>query len=454
MGPLAPPPTRLPPGSAPASGSLPNVIHGSGRLRRPGPRGAVIAAVRLSGRAAASVVSRRCRVGHRATADHLGRRPTRRRLERPRRTTRPSRRAARRASATRRLTPARGVIAAIRLAMGERMHRAFIDMETPRFEASTANFPDMLYALKKVRPEAFAAAVLPVLPRLPGPANCTPAGSHWMAGRLRELEGRHRSILLVCSLTDWPWIRDAYQRRVEVEEAVAVLRASRCRRSASTPGPSSSCSASCRLLDRALQVKRGRRELTPDDNLSVDGVKEMVLRARDILRRRLPKVADRVTPQLLSIYFRYVRNLCLIERRLTPDLYSLVVAAQQTAGDDLAIAVGEAAREYPSGDVSEFESTLRMGVGRAEVPVWGRSRMVSRLARPVAGMASVVQAPGPDPEGAATRRRGSSAGTRSGCARGRPRTTGSRASSATSGTRPGRSSGPTPGAAPRSSPRA
>ena len=28
-----------------------------------------------------------------------------------------------------------------------------------------------------------------------------------------------------------------------------------------------------------------------------------------------------MTPQLLSVYFRYVRNLSLIERRLTPDLY-------------------------------------------------------------------------------------------------------------------------------------
>ena len=74
--------------------------------------------------------------------------------------------------------------------------------------------------------------------------------------------------------------------------------------------------------------ERGRRELTPDDNLSVDGVKEMVLESRDRLRAKLPKVAQRVTPQLLSVYFRYVRNLSLLDRRLTPDFYSLVVAAQ------------------------------------------------------------------------------------------------------------------------------
>ena len=92
---------------------------------------------------------------------------------------------------------------------------------------------------------------------------------------------------------------------------------------------------------------------------------------------------------MLSIYFRYVRNLSLIERRLTPDLYTLVVAAKQTAGDDFALAVAETARAYPYADVmgdgepsAEAPPTsprLRMGIDRAEVPGWGTARMVSRL---------------------------------------------------------------------------
>jgi hypothetical protein len=270
------------------------------------------------------------------------------------------------------IDPCQGVIAALRLAMGERMARAFIDMETPRIEATSLGYPDP-YALKKVSPEGFAAAVLPIL---------TPptAGQHirridWMAARLRELEARHESTLLVCSLSDWPWIRDAYRRRSEPAEPASFF------------APIQTFGVAPRTLVFLLGelpfltglYERGCRELTPDDNLSVDGVKEMVLRARDILRDRLPKVAARVTPQLLSVYFRYVRNLSLIERRLTPDLYTLVVAAQQTAGDDLAIAIGEAAREYPHGEIGEFDSALRMGVGRAEVPGWGPARMISRL---------------------------------------------------------------------------
>src|SRR5215210_2230501 len=61
------------------------------------------------------------------------------------------------------IDPCQGVIAALRTAIGERMARAFIDLETPRFEPTSAIFPDP-YALKRVSAEGFAAAVLPGIP--------------------------------------------------------------------------------------------------------------------------------------------------------------------------------------------------------------------------------------------------------------------------------------------------
>ena len=195
----------------------------------------------------------------------------------------------------------------------------------------------------------------------------------------------YRSILLVCSILDWPWIRDAYQRR---------------RRTAASPNRFSPRSQPIAVDPKTLifalgelpyitgLYERGRRELLPDDNLSVDGVKEMVLDARELLKKKHPKIAQRITPQLLSVYFRYVRNLSLIDRRLTPDLYTLVVAAQQTAGDDFALALAETARTYPvrhgrrfAAQSSGFEEPglARMGINQAELPVWGTGPMVSRL---------------------------------------------------------------------------
>src|SRR5581483_11451790 len=123
----------------------------------------------------------------------------------------------------------------------------------------------------------------------------------------------------------------------------------------------------------------------------------MVLEARDRLRKTLPRVAQRVTPQLLSIYFRYVRNLSLIERRLTPDLYTLIVAAQQTAGDDFALSLAETAREYryAGADPDEEEPPLRMGVGEADVPGWGVSPVVTRLPGQAFGWRSCQLRPRP-----------------------------------------------------------
>jgi hypothetical protein len=288
------------------------------------------------------------------------------------------------------IDPCQGVIAALRVAIGERMARAFIDLETPRFEGYPAVFPDP-YALKRVRPEAFAAAVLPAIPP-PTP------GQHedridWMADQLRQLERRHRSILLVCSILDWPWIRDAYRRKLVPP---------------SEPDPFFAPTQTC-PVDPATLIfflgelpfvtglyERGRRELTPDDNLSVDGVKEMVLHARDRLKGRLPRVAARVTPQLLSIYFRYVRNLALIGRRLTPDLYSLIIAAKQTAGDDFALAIAETAREYPYAESDDAEDLpLRMGLGKADVPIWGTGPMANRLPGQAVGWGHVELRPTP-----------------------------------------------------------
>jgi hypothetical protein len=278
------------------------------------------------------------------------------------------------------IDPCQGVIAALRTAIGERIVREFIDMETPRFEAITGIFPDP-YALKRVTPELFSAALLPAIPT-PQPGQHS-ARIAWMAERLRDLEEHHRLILLVCSLLDWPWIRDAYRRRVEKPEPEPFF------------APLASFTVDPRTLLFALGelpfitglYERGRRDLTPDDNLSVDGVKEMVLEARETLRRQHPRIAQRITPQSLSIYFRYVRNLSLIDRRLTPDLYSLIVAAKQTAGDDFALAVAETARTYPYAELAEIDEPgddgepgrLRMGLDQAEVPGWGTAFMVSRL---------------------------------------------------------------------------
>ena len=228
------------------------------------------------------------------------------------------------------------------------------------------------YALKKVAADKFAAAVLPAISRLPEgqPRDRVVR----MAARLRELEAKHKSILFVCSLTDWPWIREAYTEQTaptsedeEVEETAihAVDSDTLIFLLSELPFITS-------LYERA------RAELDDDENLSIDGIKEMLLETRDRYRAELKSQARQITPKLLSVYFQYVRNLSLVERRMTPDLYTLVVAAQQIAGDRFAIFLTETAREYGYTARIPF-STLKMGIEQARLPDGDIVDMKSRL---------------------------------------------------------------------------
>jgi hypothetical protein len=305
------------------------------------------------------------------------------------------------------IDPCQGVIAALRSALGERIPRAFIDLETPKFEATSQIFPDP-FALKRVRLEAFAAALLPSIPR-PAPGQHTERIA-WMADQLHDLERDHRLILFVCSALDWPWIRQAYQERwptADPEPRYTPVRSFRV-------DPATLAFFLGELPFITALYERARGELLGDEHLSIDGVKELLVATRERLRRDQPRLGERLSPHLLATMLKYTRNLCLMDHRLTPDLYTLAIAAKQTAGDDFALALVKLAREYlppalpgaapeslsphdaagtgdiaagsgdEPGDVPDWwaesgEGLLRMGLGQADLPEWGVLPMVNRL---------------------------------------------------------------------------
>ena len=269
------------------------------------------------------------------------------------------------------IDPCQGVITALRIAMQERIPRAFIDLETARFESRGAGFPDP-YALKKLPLEKFVAGILPLIPRLPAgqPQQRVVA----MANRLRKLESRHQSILCVCSILDWPWIKEAYSERLP-----------RTAEDDSVEEPTVYAAETQTLIFLLGELpfitglyERARSELDDDENLSIDGVKELLLESRGRYQDDLKSRARDITPHLLATYFRYVRNLCLVERRMTPDLYTLIVAAQQIAGDQFALHLAEQAREYPYAPELPFEM-LRLGIGRGQLPDGDYALLKNRL---------------------------------------------------------------------------
>ena len=270
------------------------------------------------------------------------------------------------------IDPCQPVIAALRIALQEHISRAFIDIEDENYIPVSASLPDP-YALKRVAPDQFAAAVLPAI----GPPELD---SHqrridWMANRLHDLKKSHDSVLFVCSLVDWAWIRDAYQcLATRPSDPDAPINPARI-----FSVPTNNLLFPLGELPFITGCyERARAELDDDENLSVDGIKGLLLAARDRYQQEFGRRARPITPQLLTVLLKYVRNLCLMERRFTTDLYTLVTASQQIAGDQFAIHLAEVARSYPFVDVEEYPE-LRFGIDRAILPDDTELRVVSRL---------------------------------------------------------------------------
>ncbi len=270
------------------------------------------------------------------------------------------------------IDPCQPVIMALRVALGEHWPIEFCDLETNAYEPMASAMPDP-YALKTVALEKFATAILPSLSR---PYELQARQRlQYMAWRLRELEKAHQHIVLVCSILEWPWLREAYFDRTEKEFPTHD--------SVEAPATHAVNQNSLIFLFGELPYITGlfeqaRVALDDDENLSIDGVKQLLMSARSSYLQDLGKRARRITPLLLSQCLKYIRNMTLLEHRMTPDLYTMGVAAQQILGDQYAIHLIQTARNYPFHE--EFDKpSITLGIDQARLPDGETVGVVSRL---------------------------------------------------------------------------
>jgi hypothetical protein len=301
------------------------------------------------------------------------------------------------------IDPCQAVIMGIRVAMGEGIVRAYIDRDVVTFEPTPYTAPDP-YALKRLPLAAFASALIPTLP---GPDERSQRRQRiaWMAFRLHELELDFESILCLCPLVDWPWLRQAYHERQHVVPP---------ERPAGPPStyrvePSTLYFVLGELPYVTELYERRRAELKSDRDATIDGIKELLLESRtawlarhDLEGRSIP---NWVTPHLLQLYLRYVRNLALLDRRLTPDLYMLITAAKQMAGDEFAITMLDTAKRYGFQDDVEREfrgPAVAAGIGKLEFDGEDVAAAKNRLQGPPLHWRTLSLRPKPTP--AKTRR--------------------------------------------------
>ncbi len=286
------------------------------------------------------------------------------------------------------IDPCQPVIAALRFAIGEHIPRAFIDLEAARWQPVSDVLPDA-YALKRVSIERFAAAMLPGVAR-PDVQQVADRCTH-MGRRLAELEERYERILLVCSVLEWPWIREAYVEHVSrlFSEQVASMKSGDLFHDEVEETSLYGVDTQTLLFMLGelpfitALYERARSELEDDANLSIDGVKELLIAARRTYLDEFKGRSRRITPALLKATLRYIRNLTLVDRRFSPDLYSIVTASKQVLGDQFARHVAEQAREYshPSPAAPPGEE-VKFGIGQARLPDGDLVKMKSRLPGP------------------------------------------------------------------------
>jgi hypothetical protein len=309
------------------------------------------------------------------------------------------------------IDPCQPVIMGIRVAMVEGIPRAYIDRDVKAYEPDPVHAPDP-YQLKSVSVAAYAAASLPTLPPL-AKGSQREQRIAWMAFRLHELELDYHRILCLCAVQYWPYLREAYRARSAYESPESNYNA---------PETYGVSDATLYFMLGELPFITGlyeqrRVELRSDRHLSIDGVKELLLEARARWMAEKPRAKGPVsagpgwggcnsennwlTPQCLQIFLQYVRNLALLDRRLTPDLYALVTAAKQIAGDAFAVTLIETAKHYPyQGETEAWRSdgdSLSFGIGHAEFPDGTIRRMKSRLPGPPQAWRTLHLRPKPTP---------------------------------------------------------
>jgi len=255
------------------------------------------------------------------------------------------------------IDPCQGVIAAIREAMEADAERAYIDLEIAEYEEQGMVLPDP-YALKEVALEKFLAALLPALPAPLADSQRYERISR-MAYELHRLELEYERVVFVCSVADWPWLRQAYQENWAYPEHQMSYDMPLLHRIAAE----SLYFVLGELPYITYLYEHRRAELMGEDSMAIDGVKALLLEAREIWMIEQDLENNWLTPQRLSLLLKYVRNLTVMDGRLTPDLYNLALASKQVVGDDYALALLDAARNYPPQRMPSPLDDIGMGIG-------------------------------------------------------------------------------------------
>ena len=240
--------------------------------------------------------------------------------------------------------PSDSMIEALRLARSYQLPMAFVDLavESYQINVSPMAVPDD-EAIGKTGLEAFYNALRP---HFPAPDLRDRQREKHMAARLKDLSERFERILFVCGMTHWEGILSHLQ--ADTGELLAHHTDSVEAPFLAKLGPKAR-----HLLLEEMPYLVLRYELARRFNLPYD--KDKLLRQLLQESRNAPALAEEhYSPRELKNIMAYANKLAIIDKRVSPDLYNLLLACKQTLGDDYALEVMERALAYPYEDEDDL----------------------------------------------------------------------------------------------------
>ncbi|PIQ28338.1 hypothetical protein COW36_04110 [bacterium (Candidatus Blackallbacteria) CG17_big_fil_post_rev_8_21_14_2_50_48_46] len=242
--------------------------------------------------------------------------------------------------------PNDSMIEGIRLARENHLPLALIDLAVENYTPAMIPFaaPDD-EAIGPLGLESYYQTVLPYLP-VSGPAGPDYLREEHMAARLHHLSTRYQKILFICGMNHWESIKSLLaknHRKFHAHQLEGVASPFLAKL-----GPKARYALLEEIPYLVLHFELSRR-------FGLPYVRNSLLRKLLLEAREAPVFEEEgYTLRELQNILRYASRLALTDKRISPDLYNLLLACKQTLGDDFAIEVMDRALAYPYEDDAEL----------------------------------------------------------------------------------------------------
>jgi hypothetical protein len=278
------------------------------------------------------------------------------------------------------IQPSDSIIEALRLGLQEQCSLEFIDLDTPAYEPEPWVLPDE-YAVRLLGVKKYYEVVAPFLP----PSSSLPQKEQrerWMAYQLKRLSALFSKVLFVCGLAHLEGIRHYWnQSKIPIDD-LKEIPPPYYQQKIYRIQPDSLYFLNGEIPYLTYLYERSRYALSFEEYDQLDGIKELLVEARNEYRQENPEECSGMGSGTLQILIKYLRNLCLLQKRMTPSLYDLILATKGVGGDSFTRTFLEIAKFYPYMDPLSSLPELLLTPHGGILPEEGEKPLINRLEGP------------------------------------------------------------------------